>query len=99
MKVMSVCHTSILDEPPCGLLSALERDPVDVLEKKSMNLENEDGIEIKIHDASFMGQPRDVHVHEHAHEIPLMKWPLVALAVGTFLSSWFLFRDLIGGSR
>jgi NADH:ubiquinone oxidoreductase subunit 5 (subunit L)/multisubunit Na+/H+ antiporter MnhA subunit len=44
---------------------------------------------------TFMGQPRDVHVHEHAHESPLMKWPLVALAVGTFASSWWLFRDLI----
>ncbi len=44
---------------------------------------------------TFMGRPRDAHVHEHAHEIPLMKWPLVALAIGTALSSWFWFRPLI----
>jgi NADH-quinone oxidoreductase subunit L len=44
---------------------------------------------------TFMGKPRDVHVHEEAHESPLMKWPLVVLAVGTFFSSWFLFRPLI----
>ena len=42
-----------------------------------------------------MGKPRDDHVHEHAPEIPWMKWPLVILAIGTFFSSWFLFRDLI----
>ncbi len=44
---------------------------------------------------TFMGRPRDAHVHEHAHEIPLMKWPLVALAIGSFVSGWYVFRDLI----
>ena len=44
---------------------------------------------------TFMGKPRDVHVYEHAHESPLMKWPLVVLAVGTCFASWFLFRTLI----
>ena len=44
---------------------------------------------------TFMGKPRDEHVYEHAHEVPWMKWPLVILAVGTFFSSWFLFRPLI----
>ena len=44
---------------------------------------------------TFMGKPRDEHIYEHAHESPLMKWPLVILAIGTFASSWFLFRGMI----
>jgi NADH:ubiquinone oxidoreductase subunit 5 (subunit L)/multisubunit Na+/H+ antiporter MnhA subunit len=44
---------------------------------------------------TFMGKPRDQHVYDHAHEIPLMYVPLVVLAVGTFVASYFLFRDLI----
>jgi proton-translocating NADH-quinone oxidoreductase chain L len=44
---------------------------------------------------TFMGKPRDEHVHHHAHETPLMFIPLVVLAIGTFVSSYFLFRPLI----
>ncbi|MHC4697455.1 MAG: NADH-quinone oxidoreductase subunit L [Planctomycetota bacterium] len=44
---------------------------------------------------TFMGKPRDEHVHHHAHEIPLMYVPLIVLAVGTLFSSYFLFRPLI----
>jgi NADH-quinone oxidoreductase subunit L len=44
---------------------------------------------------TFMGKPRDEEVHHHAHEIPLMYVPLIALAVGTFLVSYWLFRPLI----
>ncbi|MFQ5495523.1 MAG: proton-conducting transporter membrane subunit, partial [Phycisphaerae bacterium] len=44
---------------------------------------------------TFMGKPRDWHVHEKAHEMPLMYVPLVVLAVGTFVASYFLFRPLI----
>jgi len=44
---------------------------------------------------TFMGKPRDHHVYDHAHESPLMYVPLVVLAVGTFVSSYFLFRPLI----
>jgi NADH-quinone oxidoreductase subunit L len=44
---------------------------------------------------TFMGKPRDEHVHEHAHETPLMYIPLVVLAVGTVVVSYFLFRDLV----
>ena len=44
---------------------------------------------------TFMGKPRDHHVYDHAHESPLMYIPLVVLAVGTFVSSYFLFRPLI----
>jgi NADH-quinone oxidoreductase subunit L len=44
---------------------------------------------------TFMGKPRDKDVHHHAHEIPLMYIPLVVLAVGTVVASYFLFRPLI----
>ncbi len=44
---------------------------------------------------TFMGKPRDEHVHEHAHESKLMYVPLVVLAVGTLISSYFVFRPLV----
>jgi len=44
---------------------------------------------------TFMGRPRDEHVHHHAHERPLMWVPLLVLALFTFVSSYFLFRPLI----
>ncbi len=44
---------------------------------------------------TFMGKPRDEHVHEHAHEIPLMYVPLIVLAVGTVFASYLLFRPLV----
>jgi len=44
---------------------------------------------------TFMGKPRDHHVHDHAHENAMMFIPLVILAVGTSFSSYFLFRPLI----
>jgi NADH:ubiquinone oxidoreductase subunit 5 (subunit L)/multisubunit Na+/H+ antiporter MnhA subunit len=47
---------------------------------------------------TFMGTPRDEHVHHHAHEMRLMYVPLVVLAVGTFVASYFLFRPLIAGA-
>ncbi|MCL2330267.1 MAG: NADH-quinone oxidoreductase subunit L [Phycisphaerae bacterium] len=47
---------------------------------------------------TFMGKPRDHHVHEHAHESPMMFVPLVVLAVGTFVSSYFLFRPMVANA-
>ena len=44
---------------------------------------------------TFMGKPRDEEVHHHAHEIPLMYVPLVVLAIGTFVASYYPFRHLI----
>ncbi|GIK15402.1 MAG: hypothetical protein BroJett003_03660 [Planctomycetota bacterium] len=44
---------------------------------------------------TFMGKPRDHHVHEHAHESKMMTTPLVVLAVGTLVSSYFLFRPML----
>ena len=40
---------------------------------------------------TFLGAPRDHHVHEHAHESPpVMVWPLVALSVLAVVSGWTL---------
>jgi NADH-quinone oxidoreductase subunit L len=47
---------------------------------------------------TFCGEPRDKHVHDHAHEIPLMYVPLAVLAVGTLLCGWVLFRPMVAGS-
>ena len=44
---------------------------------------------------TFMGKPRDSQVYEHAHESKLMYAPLVVLAIGTLISSWFLFRPMV----
>ena len=44
---------------------------------------------------TFMGKPRDRHVYEHAHETPLMGVPLVVLAIGTFVSSYAIFRPMV----
>ncbi len=44
---------------------------------------------------TFMGKPRDQHVYDHAHESKLMYVPLVALAVGTFFCSYWVFRPLL----
>jgi NADH-quinone oxidoreductase subunit L len=47
---------------------------------------------------TFMGQPRDPHVYEHAHESKLMYLPLVVLAAGTIVSSYLLFRPLVAAA-
>jgi NADH-quinone oxidoreductase subunit L len=40
---------------------------------------------------TFAGEPRDHHVHEHAHESPpVMVYPLVALAILAVVSGWTL---------
>ncbi len=44
---------------------------------------------------TFMGKPRDHHVHEHAHESKMMTLPLAVLAVGTLISSYALFRPML----
>ena len=48
---------------------------------------------------TFMGKPRDEHVHKHAHEIPLMYVPLVVLAVGTLFASYLVFRPMIADAE
>ncbi len=47
---------------------------------------------------TFMGQPRDKHVYEHAHESKLMYVPLVVLAVGTLWCSYYVFRPMIASA-
>lgn len=42
---------------------------------------------------TFMGKPRDQHVYDHAHESKLMWMPLVVLAIGTFVASYYGFRE------
>jgi len=44
---------------------------------------------------TFMGKPRDQHVHDHAHESPLMWGPLVVLAIGTVFASYYMFRPAL----
>ncbi|HRX84455.1 MAG TPA: NADH-quinone oxidoreductase subunit L [Phycisphaerae bacterium] len=44
---------------------------------------------------TFMGKPRDEHVHHHAHESALMYIPLVVLAIGTIVFSYAMFRPNI----
>ncbi|MCC7292352.1 MAG: NADH-quinone oxidoreductase subunit L [Phycisphaerales bacterium] len=44
---------------------------------------------------TFMGKPRDPHVHEHAHESKMMTLPLAVLAVGTLVASYALFRPML----
>lgn len=39
---------------------------------------------------TFWGEPRDAHVHEHAHESPVVMWaPLVVLSVFAIGVAWF----------
>ncbi len=45
---------------------------------------------------TFMGKPRDEEVHHHAHESPLMWAPLIVLAAGTLISSFYMFRPELG---
>jgi len=44
---------------------------------------------------TFMGRPRDAHVHAHAGESALMVVPLVVLAAGTLVCGQVLFRPLV----
>jgi len=48
---------------------------------------------------TFMGKPRDQHVHDHAHESPLMYIPLVVLAIGTIVASYKGFRYLFADAE
>jgi proton-translocating NADH-quinone oxidoreductase chain L len=48
---------------------------------------------------TFCGRPRDKHVFDHAHEIPLMYVPLAILAAGTMVSGLVLFRPMVAQSE
>ncbi len=49
---------------------------------------------------TFLGKPRDHHIHEHAHESPIMFRPLMALGFMTFISGIpvFFFRSLVAAA-
>jgi NADH:ubiquinone oxidoreductase subunit 5 (subunit L)/multisubunit Na+/H+ antiporter MnhA subunit len=47
---------------------------------------------------TFMGKPRDQHIHDHAHESPVMYLPLVALAIMTLISGPLFFREFVGAT-
>src|SRR5438128_12170834 len=48
---------------------------------------------------TFAGKPRDQHLYDHAHEAPIMWWPLVVLAVLAVVSGKVLnVQDMIEGS-
>ena len=47
---------------------------------------------------TFMGRPRNQRVYEHAHESPMMYVPLVVLAVGVLVSSYFWFRPMVAAA-
>jgi NADH-quinone oxidoreductase subunit L len=47
---------------------------------------------------TFLGRPRDEHVHKHAHESPMMYGPLLILAAMTLVSGWYLFRESVAGA-
>lgn len=49
---------------------------------------------------TFLGQPRDRHLYEHAHEAPVtMLVPQLALATGAVLSGWYLWLKMIVASE
>ncbi|HWQ09020.1 MAG TPA: proton-conducting transporter membrane subunit, partial [Holophaga sp.] len=48
---------------------------------------------------AFLGEPRDAHAFEHAHESPrTMVWPLAALAAGALLAVFLGWPTAFGGS-
>ncbi len=47
---------------------------------------------------TFMGKPRDQHIHDNAHESPVMTMPLVVLAIMTLISGPFIFRGFVDAS-
>jgi NADH-quinone oxidoreductase subunit L len=50
----------------------------------------------RVYSLTFLGEPKDHHVHEHAHEqAPIMAWPLIALAALAALAGFVVF-DPVG---
>ena len=48
---------------------------------------------------AFLGEPRDSHAFEHAHESPMtMTLPLLALAVGSVLAGFWGIPKVLGGT-
>jgi NADH-quinone oxidoreductase subunit L len=53
---------------------------------------------LRLFTLAFLGEPRDHHAHDHAHESPAsMTMPLVVLAVGSVLAVWLGWPKSFGG--
>ncbi|MDE3032692.1 MAG: NADH-quinone oxidoreductase subunit L [Acidobacteriota bacterium] len=53
---------------------------------------------LRLFTLAFLGEPRDHHAFEHAHESPrTMTWPLVALAVGSVVAVFLGWPKAFGG--
>jgi NADH-quinone oxidoreductase subunit L len=49
----------------------------------------------RVYALTFLGEPKDHHVHEHAHEQgPIMAWPLIALAVLAAVAGFVVFEPV-----
>jgi NADH-quinone oxidoreductase subunit L len=49
----------------------------------------------RVYALTFLGEPKDHHVYEHAHEqAPIMAWPLIALAVLATVAGFVVFEPV-----
>jgi NADH-quinone oxidoreductase subunit L len=49
----------------------------------------------RVYSLTFLGEPKDHHIHEHAHEqAPIMAWPLIALAALAALAGFVVFEPV-----
>jgi NADH-quinone oxidoreductase subunit L len=49
----------------------------------------------RVYALTFLGEPKDSHIHEHAHEqAPVMAYPLIALAVLATLAGFVVFEGV-----
>jgi NADH-quinone oxidoreductase subunit L len=49
----------------------------------------------RVYALTFLGEPKDHHVHEHAHEqAPIMAWPLIALAALAAVAGFVVFEPV-----
>jgi NADH-quinone oxidoreductase subunit L len=49
----------------------------------------------RVYALTFLGEPKDHHVHEHAHEqAPIMAWPLIALAALAVVAGFVVFEPV-----
>jgi len=49
----------------------------------------------RVYSLTFLGEPKDHHIHEHAHEqAPIMAWPLIALAALAAVAGFVVFEPV-----
>jgi NADH-quinone oxidoreductase subunit L len=50
---------------------------------------------LRVYMLTFLGEPKDHHAYEHAHESPpVMSWPLIALAVLAVVAGFVVFEPI-----